>query len=74
MPNVTRSEFREWERNPVTVAVKEAVLKRIEEVRDQLEGFGAENYHYFLQGLARGYRDLLDVEPEISVDDIEEAE
>lgn len=57
----------------MTKAVKETVQKRIEECRDQLEAPSDDKYVIFVQGMAKAYRDLLDIEPEIELADIEEA-
>lgn len=72
MRPVRREEFQEWEKDPVTLAVKEAIQERIKGCADQLVSnrFGNKEYDEFMRGMIQAFEDVLNVE----LDDIKSIE
>ena len=74
MSNVTNSEFQEWKRNPVTQAVMQEVQERIEDCKMRLCGIDNSPAHdQFLKGIVAALYVVLDTQPAIQVEDIENA-
>jgi hypothetical protein len=64
MQNVNREKFQEWERSPVTLAVKAAILERIEAAKEELvsNAFGSTDFDQFTRGMIKAFREVLDVQ------------
>ena len=68
---MTREQWQEWQNLPATKAVREAVLDRIEESKDQIV-FGAQNdrdFDQFTKGMIRAFVELLQIEPDLIIED-----
>ena len=72
MSSVTSSQFQEWKRSPVTKVVMQEVLDRIEDCKNRLCNMdNTPAMDQFLKGIVAALYVVLDVQPAITVEDIE---
>jgi hypothetical protein len=60
MSFITRTEFKEWESNPVTRYFKKEVGQRVEDVKEELTSTDADGLKY-RQGYVQALRDILEI-------------
>jgi uncharacterized membrane protein YheB (UPF0754 family) len=63
MQPVNQELFREWEKHPVTEAVKAEVRNRLAQATEEVVSNLSENkdYDVFLKGMIRAFREVLEV-------------
>ena len=79
MTKVSKQEYLEWRKHPVTQVVMEAVEERVKEANEKLLGFNERDFDVFLKGMIRAYHEFITVRPNevpdlITIEEAAEAE
>mgnify|MGYP001587215837 FL=1 len=68
-----KEQILEWQNHPVTLALKEAVVQRINDCKDELSDPSSDNDRdRFLKGMIWAFQETLEAKPDLEEETIDE--